>query len=76
MKDIAAFKNNDEEVVFCLEVTDVLVDAQSRQANQSVRIHNQKLLNGKNELRHSPTARVMVDRNASVNIKPTQFKKV
>ena len=33
MKDIAAFKNNDEEVVFCLEVTDVLVDAQSRQAN-------------------------------------------
>ena len=64
-----------EEVKFKFEVTDRFKDALTRQTNEAVRIASRKnteLLNSKSEFNHLPTARIMVEKVKTQEIRITK----
>ena len=58
-------EHEEEDVEFAMEITGVLKDAFTRQAEEAVRIktrNNEELLNSKSELNHQPMARIVVQK--------------
>ena len=70
-----ALDHINEEVEYGLEITGLLKDALTRQANESVRIYNRRggeILNSKSEFNHPPTARVVVEKKKKNEFKAKQ----